>query len=90
MPLAKRLVYKGMIASEIHYSELDGVRHTHPYMGPEDLSNRKKCPSFFLKPNFRKLQADYKNVSLKIVVLDFHFRHWKGPNREQVKGNFSM
>ena len=55
-----------MIASETHYSELDGARHTHPHMGPEDLSNRKKIPIIFLKPNFRKLQADYKNVSLKI------------------------
>ena len=35
-------------------------------MGPEDPSNReKKYPSFFM-PNFRKLQDDSKNVSLKI------------------------
>ena len=35
-------------------------------MGPEDPSNRKKYPSFFLMPKFRKLQDDSKNVSLKI------------------------
>ena len=35
-------------------------------MGPEDLSNKKKYPSFFLQPNFRKLQNDSKNASLKI------------------------
>ena len=29
-------------------------------------SNRKKYPSFLLMPNFRKLQEDSKNVSLKI------------------------
>ena len=33
------------------------------HMGPEDPSNRKKYPSFFLKPNFQKLQDDSKNVS---------------------------
>ena len=36
------------------------------HMGPEDPSNRKKYPSFFSKPNFRKLQNYSKNVSLKI------------------------
>ena len=36
------------------------------HMGPEYPSNRKKYPSFFLKPNFRKLQDDSKNVCLKI------------------------
>ena len=36
------------------------------HMGPEDPSNRKKYPSFLLMPNFRKLQEDSKNVSLKI------------------------
>ena len=36
-------------------------------MGLEDPSNReKKYPSFFFMPNFRKLQADSKYVSLKI------------------------
>ena len=35
-------------------------------MGPEDQSNKKKYPSFFLKPNRRKLQNISKNVSLKI------------------------
>ena len=35
-------------------------------MGPEDPSNWKKIPIIFLKPNFRKLQEDSKNVSLKI------------------------
>ena len=32
----------------------------------EDPSNRKKYPLFLLMPNFRKLQDDSKNVSLKI------------------------
>ena len=36
------------------------------HMGPDDPSNRKKIPIIFLKPNFRKLQDDSKNVSLKI------------------------
>ena len=36
------------------------------HMGPEDPSNRKKYPSFFLKPSRRKLQNISKNVSLKI------------------------
>ena len=36
------------------------------HMGPEDPSNRKKYPSFFLKPNLRKLQDDSKYISLKI------------------------
>ena len=36
------------------------------HMGPEDPSNRKKYPSFLLMPNFRKLQEDSKNVSLKM------------------------
>ena len=37
------------------------------HMGPEDPTNReKKYPSFFLKPKFRKLQDDSKNVSLEI------------------------
>ena len=39
---------------------------TVAHMGPEDPSNRKKYPSFFLKPNFRKLQDDSKNVCPKI------------------------
>ena len=36
------------------------------HMGPEDPSNRKRIPIIFLMPNFRKLQDDSKNVSLKI------------------------
>ena len=35
-------------------------------MGPKDPSNWKKIPYFFFMPNFRKLQADSKYVSLKI------------------------
>ena len=35
-------------------------------MGPEDPSKRKKIPIVFLMPNFRILQDDSKNVSLKI------------------------
>ena len=34
------------------------------HIGPEDPSNRQKIPKIFLKPNFRKLQDDSKNVSL--------------------------
>ena len=44
----------------------NGFMAVSPNMGPEDLSNRKKIPIIFLKPNFRKLQNDSKNVSLKI------------------------
>ena len=40
--------------------------HVCYHMGPEDPSNQKKYPSFFLQPNFRKLQNDSKNASLKI------------------------
>ena len=36
------------------------------HMGPEDPSNKKKYPSFLLMSNFRKLQEDSNNVSLKI------------------------
>ena len=36
-------------------------------MGPEDPSNRKRIPIIFLMPNFRKLQNESKNVSLKIM-----------------------
>ena len=39
------------------------------HMGPEDPSNRKKYPSFFLKPICGKVQVDSKNVSPKSKVL---------------------
>ena len=35
-------------------------------MGPKGVRNRKKHPPFLLMPNFRKLQEDSKNESLKI------------------------
>ena len=35
-------------------------------MGPEDPSNRKKYPSFFVKQTFWKLQDISRNESLKI------------------------
>ena len=34
------------------------------HMGPEDPSNRKKCPSFFFQAKFSEIANGSKNVSL--------------------------
>ena len=52
----------GSHPSDAHRSRAVGESH----MGPEDTSNRKKITIIFLKPNFRKLQNNFKNVSLRI------------------------
>ena len=46
--------------------DVDHLRSDDGHMGTVDPSNRKKYPSFFLKPICRKLQVDSKNVSPKI------------------------
>ena len=62
----KKRCHKFNTSLSINISNCNNIKKFWVHMGPEDPSNKKIYPSFFLKPNFRKLKYDSKNVSLKI------------------------
>ena len=62
----RRGVEHGASVPGVRGAALSPIQGGGNHMGPEDPSNKKKIPIIFLLPNFRKLQDDSKNVSLKI------------------------